>query len=145
MNNLLKSLSIAALVAVGATAASAQDLNFRIGVGDDRPTRAERVERLERRNFDRDDDVVVRNRIDRDDNVVVRRRIERDDDVVVRNRFVEPVAERRIIERRIVRPVARTVCRTEIRRTFRPNGVVVTRPVQICRQSAPSRRVIIQR
>jgi hypothetical protein len=150
MNNLLKSLSIAALVAVGATAASAQDLNFRIGVGDDRPTRAERVERLERRNFDRDDDVVVRNRIDRDDDVVVRRRIERDDDVVVRNRFVEPVAERRIIERRIierriVRPVARTVCRTEVRRTFRPNGVVVTRPVQICRQSAPSRRVIIQR
>ena len=142
MNNLLKSLSIAALVVVGATAASAQDLNFRIGVGDDR---AERVERLERRNFDRDDDVVVRNRIDRDHDVVVRRRIERDDDVVVRNRFVEPVAERRIIERRIVRPVARTVCRTEIRRTFRPNGVVVTRPVQICRQSAPSRRVIIQR
>ena len=41
--------------------------------------------------------------------------------------------------------LADLVCRTEVRRTFRPNGVVVTRPVQICRQSAPSRRVIIQR
>lgn len=142
MRNLLKSLSVAALVAMGATAASAQDLNFRVGIGDDRPTRAER---LERRNIDRDDDVVVRRRMERDDDVVVRRRMDRDDDVVVRNRFVEPVAERRIIERRVVRPVARTVCRTEVRRTFRPNGVVVTRPVQICRQSAPSRRVIIQR
>lgn len=145
MRNLLKSLSVAALVAMGATAVSAQDLNFRVGIGDDRPTRAERVERLERRNIDRDDDVVVRRRMERNDDVVVRNRMDRDDDVVVRNRFVEPVAERRIIERRVVRPVARTVCRTEVRRTFRPNGVVVTRPVQICRQSAPSRRVIIQR
>jgi hypothetical protein len=134
MRNLLKSLSIAALVAVGATAASAQDINFRVGVGDDRPTRAERTDRTER--FDRIE------RRDVDDDVVVRRRVQRDidDDVVVRRRIVEP----RIIERRVVRPVARTVCRTEIRRTFRPNGAVVTRPVQVCSRSAPSRRVIFR-
>ena len=86
----------------------------------------ERRERIERRNFN---------------DVTVRRRFDRDDDVVVRRRFA-PVVERRFIERR---PVARTFCRTEIRRTFRRNGVVVTRPVQICRQGGPARRFIIRR
>ena len=38
----------------------------------------------------------------------------------------------RIIERRDYRP-RRTVCRTEWRTTFRPNGRVVRRPVEVCR------------
>ena len=42
--------------------------------------------------------------------------------------------ERRVIERRIIRPAPRrTVCRTEIRERIRPNGVVVRRPVEVCR------------
>jgi hypothetical protein len=39
--------------------------------------------------------------------------------------------ERRVIERRIVRP-SRRVCRTEIRERIRPNGVIVRRPVEVC-------------
>ena len=40
----------------------------------------------------------------------------------------------RVIERRIIRPAPRrTVCRTEIRERIRPNGVVVRRPVEVCR------------
>jgi hypothetical protein len=126
MRNLLKTLTLAGLLAASATAASAQGINFRIGVGDDRPTRSERIERRSA-----NDDVVVRRRVQRNN-----------DDVVVRRRIVEP--RTRVIERRVVRPAARTVCRTEIRRTFRSNGRVVTRPVQICRQVGPSRRVIIR-
>ena len=39
--------------------------------------------------------------------------------------------ERRVIERRVIRP-SRRVCRTEIRERIRPNGVVVRRPVEVC-------------
>ena len=43
--------------------------------------------------------------------------------------------EPRVIERRIVRPAPRrTVCRTEYRERIRPNGVVVRRPVEVCRR-----------
>ena len=38
----------------------------------------------------------------------------------------------RVIERRIIRP-SRRVCRTEIRERIRPNGVIVRRPVEVCR------------
>ncbi len=40
--------------------------------------------------------------------------------------------ERRVIERRVIRPEPRRVCRTEIRERIRPNGVVVRRPVEVC-------------
>jgi hypothetical protein len=40
--------------------------------------------------------------------------------------------ERRVIERRIIRPAPRRVCRTEIRERIRPNGVIVRRPVEVC-------------
>ncbi len=43
-----------------------------------------------------------------------------------------PVYRERIIERRPIR--ARTVCRTEYRERVRPNGVVVRRPVEVCRR-----------
>ncbi len=43
-----------------------------------------------------------------------------------------PYVERRVIERR-VRPARRTVCRREIREHVRPNGVIVRRPVEVCR------------
>ena len=40
----------------------------------------------------------------------------------------------RVIERRVIRPAPRrTVCRTEMRETVRPNGVVVRRPTEVCR------------
>lgn len=41
----------------------------------------------------------------------------------------------RAVERRVVRPArTRTVCRTEYRERVRRNGVVVRRPVEVCRQ-----------
>jgi hypothetical protein len=41
---------------------------------------------------------------------------------------------RRVIEERVVRPERRrTVCRREIQERVRPNGVVVRRPVEVCR------------
>src|SRR5688572_28511887 len=95
MRNLLKPLTVAGLLAITAGTASAQSLNLRIGIGDDRGGR------IERRSDDRYD-----------------RRWDRD----------------RYVERRIYRPAPRrVVCRTEIRRVYRGNGVVVTRPRQVCR------------
>jgi hypothetical protein len=61
-------------------------------------------------------------------------------------REVRPVVERRYVERRrIVRePVrTRTVCRTEFRERVRPSGVVVRRPVEICRRTVAGRRVYV--
>jgi hypothetical protein len=61
-------------------------------------------------------------------------------------REVRPVVERRYVERRrIVRePVrTRTVCRTEFRERVRPNGVVVRRPVEVCRRTVAGRRVFV--
>ena len=51
---------------------------------------------------------------------------------VMRDR--RPVVERRYIERRVVRPRGRLVCRTVIRERVRPNGVVVRRPTEVCRR-----------
>jgi len=49
--------------------------------------------------------------------------------------YDRPVVERRVIERRTMRPMrARTVCRTVIRERVRPNGVVVRRPSEVCRR-----------
>jgi hypothetical protein len=55
-----------------------------------------------------------------------------------------PVYRERV-ERRYVRPArARTVCRTEYRERVRGNGVVVRRPVEVCRQVvAGGRRVYV--
>jgi hypothetical protein len=50
----------------------------------------------------------------------------------VERREYRDYREPRVIERRIIRPAPRRVCRTEIRETVRPNGVVVRRPVQVC-------------
>jgi hypothetical protein len=52
-----------------------------------------------------------------------------------------PAYRERVIERRVVRPArTRTVCRTVIRERVRPNGVVVRRPVEECRQVVAGRR-----
>jgi hypothetical protein len=45
-----------------------------------------------------------------------------------------PVVERRVIERRVVRPRGRLVCRTAVRERVRSSGVVVRRPTEICRR-----------
>ncbi len=45
-----------------------------------------------------------------------------------------PVVERRVIERREVRPRGRLVCRTVIRERGRPTGGVVRRPTEVCRR-----------
>ncbi|MGO4389264.1 hypothetical protein AB4Y85_17190 [Microvirga sp. 2YAF29] len=46
-----------------------------------------------------------------------------------------PAYRERVVERRYVRPArARTVCRTEYRERVRGNGVIVRRPVEVCRQ-----------
>ena len=60
-------------------------------------------------------------------------------------REVSPVVERRYVERRYVRePVrTRTVCRTEFRERVRPSGVVVRRPVEVCRRTVAGRRVYV--
>jgi len=52
---------------------------------------------------------------------------------VVRER-VQPVVSRRIVERRIVRPVprTRTVCRTVIRERVTRVGVIVRKPTRVC-------------
>lgn len=56
----------------------------------------------------------------------------------------EPAYRERIIERRVVRPArTRTVCRTEYRERVRPSGVVVRRPVEVCRQVVSGRRVYV--
>lgn len=55
-----------------------------------------------------------------------------------------PAYRERIIERRVVRPVrTRTVCRTEYRERVRPNGVVVRRPVEVCRREVGGRRIYV--
>jgi hypothetical protein len=41
--------------------------------------------------------------------------------------------------RRYGRPPMRTVCRTVMRERMRPNGVVVRRPVEVCRREAGRR------
>ena len=58
------------------------------------------------------------------------RRVERR---VVHER-VQPVVSRRVVERRIVRPVprTRTVCRTVIRERVVRAGVIVRRPTEVC-------------
>jgi len=123
MRNLLKMLAVAGLVAVTGGAAQAQGFNLRIGV-DEGPRR------IERRVIDRD--------VDYGRPVVSRRVIQRDVD------YVRPVTSRRVIERRIVRPApVRTVCRTVIRERVRPNGVVVRRPTEVCRQVVAGRRTYI--
>ncbi|HZH50409.1 MAG TPA: hypothetical protein VEZ16_00865 [Microvirga sp.] len=63
---------------------------------------------------------------------------------VVREVRERPVVERRVIERRVVRPArTRTVCRTVMRERVRPSGVVVRRPVEVCRQVVAGRRVYV--
>ena len=63
---------------------------------------------------------------------------------VVRDRWERPVVRHRVVERRIVRPVrTRTVCRTVIRERVRGNGVIVRRPVEVCRQVVAGRRVYV--
>ncbi|WP_243369838.1 hypothetical protein [Microvirga solisilvae] len=56
-----------------------------------------------------------------------------------------PAYRERVVERRYVRPArTRTVCRTEYRERMRPSGVVVRRPVEVCRQVvAGGRRVYV--
>ncbi len=52
-----------------------------------------------------------------------------------------PAYRERIIERRVVRPArTRTVCRTVMEERVRPNGVIVRRPVERCREVVSSRR-----
>ena len=41
--------------------------------------------------------------------------------------------ERRVIERRIIRPERRTVCTTRMRETVTPGGRIIRRPVEVCR------------
>ncbi len=107
MRNVLRMLAIAGLVAFTGNAASSQGFDVRIGTRDGGPDRYER-------------------RIDRDRNVRIERRVYRDD--------VRPGASRRIVERRIVRPVprTRTVCRTVIRERVVRAGFVVRRPARVC-------------
>jgi hypothetical protein len=63
---------------------------------------------------------------------------------VVREVRERPSFERRVVERRIVRPArTRTVCRTVIREHVRRNGVVVRRPAEVCRQVVAGRRVFV--
>ncbi|MBJ6126618.1 hypothetical protein [Microvirga splendida] len=55
-----------------------------------------------------------------------------------------PVYRERIIERRVVRPArTRTVCRRVMEERVRPNGVIVRRPVERCRQVVANRRVYV--
>jgi len=142
MRKLLTTLMIGASMAV-AGAASAQSVNVQVDVDDNGPRRIER--HLSRDDFDgpaRLERRVQRNPIDDDEDVRVTRRIERryDADVV---RPV-PVVSRRIVERRFVAPPRmRTVCNTVIRERIRPNGVVVRRPVEVCRQVLAGRRVLV--
>ncbi len=64
---------------------------------------------------------------------------------VVQERHHRPAYRERIVERRVVRPArTRTVCRTVIQERVRPNGVVVRRPVEQCRQVVTSRRVYVR-
>ncbi|KAA2235028.1 hypothetical protein [Salinarimonas soli] len=52
--------------------------------------------------------------------------------IIRRERVREPV----VVERRFVRPPrARTVCTTRIRERVTPGGVVIRRPVEVCRQN----------
>ena len=52
-----------------------------------------------------------------------------------------PAYRERIVERHHMRPVrARTVCRTQYREHVRGNGVVVRRPVEVCRRVVAGRR-----
>ncbi len=60
---------------------------------------------------------------------------------VVRDRSERPVVKRRVVERRARPARVRTVCRTVIRERIRPSGVVVRRPVEVCRQVVAGRRV----
>jgi hypothetical protein len=42
--------------------------------------------------------------------------------------------ERRVIERRVIRPAPRrTVCTTRMRETVTPGGRIIRRPVEVCR------------
>ncbi|WP_414472629.1 hypothetical protein [Microvirga sp. M2] len=63
---------------------------------------------------------------------------------VVQERHHRPVYRERVVERRVVRPVrSRTVCRTEMRERVRPGGVVVRRPVEVCRRIVAGRRAYV--
>lgn len=56
-----------------------------------------------------------------------------------------PVIEHRIVERRrIMRPASRLVCRTVMRERVRPSGVVVRRPVEVCRRTYAGGRVYVR-
>jgi hypothetical protein len=125
MRKLLTSLIVGASIAVVAGTASAQGVNVQVEM--DRPSH--RMERHMSPDVDRATRLERRRGWDRDIDATSGVRVER------RYDMVHPVASRRIVERRYVMPRrARTVCRTVVRERMRPNGVVVRRPVEICRR-----------
>ena len=59
---------------------------------------------------------------------------------VVHRTYERPAYRHRVVER----PArVRTVCRTVMRERVRPSGVVVRRPVEVCRQVVAGRRVYV--
>jgi hypothetical protein len=133
MANLLKSLSIVSLVALGATAASAQSVNVRVGIDDDADHIERRIDR-----HDYDDGVRIERR-HRDVDVVgsVERRR-----VIVEDDNDDEIVTRRVVKRRIVEPVPVVTRRVVVRERV----PVVTRKVVVReREPAPlvSRRVVI--
>ena len=128
MRNLLKAIGIAGLLAVTAGAASAQQFNVQLGVGEDRQDRIER--RMDRR-MDR--------RIDREIDEVgsVERR------TIIRS---EPEVRTRIIQRNVIRerPQYRVVCRT-VTKVTRVGNTIIRRPGEECTRRVVSNRRVIYR
>ena len=155
MRKLLKLLMIGASLTV-AGAASAQSVNVQVDV-DDNSRRVQRhfaqdfdgdrrVQRRFQRDLTDDDGRAIRRverRYDRDDDDGrVIRRVERRFDMDVARPV--PVVSRRVIERRVVVPArTRTVCRMVMRERVRPSGVIVRRPVEVCREVVAGRRVFV--
>jgi hypothetical protein len=138
MRKLLATLMIAAPLSIAGTA-SAQSVNVEVDVDGDGPRRIER--RLSQDDFDgpRLHRRAQRDLIDDNEDVRVVRRVERRYDT-----DIAPVVSRRIVQRRVVVPPRmRTVCRTVVRERIRPSGVVVRRPVEICREVVAGRRVFV--
>jgi hypothetical protein len=104
MTNWLRAALAAGVLAVSAGAVNAQGVELRLDTGD----RYERVQR-DRDRFDRDD----------------LRSVQYRDYDRPRYRDRDRMRDRRRV---------REVCRTEVRRRVRPNGVVVERPVRVCRR-----------
>ena len=126
MRKIVTFLGAAGALLLAVAPAAAQGVQFRFGADDG-------YQRTQYRDLDREERRTERRRERFEDRF--EERAPRFGSRVVEERLIErrrPV----VVEERVIRrlPRARTVCTTRVRERITPGGVIVRRPVEVCRQ-----------